>query len=185
MIELLDPAEIVVDPQLAEFYGIEFGDDHVLEMAELLESVCPGLGDWYLDLDPEGEFQRDLLASAKLFWERQKGLCKCPRAGKTKAGRVKPRPRRHSPSPNRKGPTLLQSCRQSRGLSQHQFVKIVGVTQPSIWRWEHGELRQPKSVRAYTRANLEAFFGKPLGELLKPSEQSGGETAISQAVGIQ
>lgn len=70
-------AEIAVSEELAEFYGIALSDDHVLEAAEVLENACPGLGDWFLNLDPDGEFQRDLLAGANIFWENRKGACGC------------------------------------------------------------------------------------------------------------
>lgn len=56
-------------PCRERFYEVALTDDDLLEMGEALESVCPGLGCWYLDLDPE--FQRDVLAGGKLFWEQK------------------------------------------------------------------------------------------------------------------
>ncbi len=160
-----------VSPEVAKFYGIELTDDHVLEMAELLESVCPGLGDRYLDCNPDGEFQRDLLAGAKLFWERRKAPCQCACNGKAKSKRpVSRSPRPSSPS-NGTGPTLLRTCRKSRGLSQAGLAKIVGSSQAAVWRWEHLGLQRLERVKPYFRANVESYFGKPFDELVKPVER--------------
>jgi hypothetical protein len=58
---------IICHERFSRFYGVTLTDDDLLEMSELLESVCPGLGCWYLDLDPE--FQKDDLAGGLLFWQ--------------------------------------------------------------------------------------------------------------------
>jgi DNA-binding XRE family transcriptional regulator len=52
-----------------QFYGIEIAENDRLSFSLLLEKVCDGLGHWYLSIDPE--FQKDVLAGSKIFWERQ------------------------------------------------------------------------------------------------------------------
>ncbi len=54
----------------SRFYGTHLTDDDLLSFSEGLEGVCPGLGCWFLYHDEE--FQRDMLAGAKLFWEAKK-----------------------------------------------------------------------------------------------------------------
>ncbi|AFM26039.1 helix-turn-helix domain-containing protein [Desulfomonile tiedjei] len=52
-----------------QFYGIEITEKDRLSFSLLLEKVCDGLGHWYLSIDPE--FQKDVLAGSKIFWERK------------------------------------------------------------------------------------------------------------------
>jgi DNA-binding XRE family transcriptional regulator len=162
MIELLTPDEIVVDPQtlVAEFYRIELSDDDVLEAAELLENVCPGLGDWYLDLDPDGEFQRDLLAGAKMFWAKRNGSKGIPSERPPfRRGRVS-----HGTAP-------FTDCRLARGLSQRTLAQMIGTTQATVSRLENGVIIHTDYIGENIRSGLERVFQVPVDQLLLVKSQ--------------
>jgi hypothetical protein len=148
------------------FYNIAVSDDDILEMAVLLESVVAGLGDWYLDTDPDGEIQRDLVAAGRLFWERRG----CIRADMSD-GLAVPSSSLSQESSVPAG-TVLRSQRLSRGWTQKQVGVVVGLSQSSIHSLESGKLKRPDRIRPATRAGFESLFGVPLHELLQPERCS-------------
>jgi hypothetical protein len=150
------------------FYNIALSDDDILEMAVLLESVVEGLGDWYLDTDPDGEIQRDLVAAGRLFWERRG----CIRADMRNGLGASPSPSsRETSAPA--GTTVLRSQRLSRGWSQKGVAAAVGLSQGHVCFLESGRLKRPDRIRPATRAGFESLFGVPLHELLQPERCSG------------
>lgn len=46
----------------------------------------------------------------------------------------------------------LRAIRETLGLSQAAFAKLVGVTQPTIWRWETGRARIPVAAMHLARS---------------------------------
>lgn len=160
--EIIETNEITVSPQVAEFYGIELSDDNVLQMAEIMEGACPGLGDWFLNLDPDGEFQRDLIAAGKLFWQKRGG-CK----------RVSPESRssKRAKKPVDSGArvtTTLRLHRESLGLDVAEFAARVGIHQVTLRRLEMGAFKHAYRIHSKTRRRLEALCRKSIEELLRP-----------------
>lgn len=47
----------------------------------------------------------------------------------------------------------LAEMREATGLSQVDVAKFLGVTQPSVWRWENGRIR-PTPERAVALLHL-------------------------------
>lgn len=180
-----------------QFYSIQVSDDDLIEVAEMLESVCPGLGDWFIDLDVE--FQKDLIATGRLFWEKRRGPCKCdckcsdalplqavdlsdcsdnsespdplpvPSViqNPPQSGR---RPTGPRPSIPDRPFSLLHLYRTRLGMSQAAVAKVIGTSQPAILRWERGK-QNPKLALPHIREGLERLFETPLEELVRPIEQ--------------
>lgn len=163
MIEQADTNGMNVSPLFAEFYGIELTDDDLIEVSEMLESVCPGLGCWFLDHDVE--FQRDMLAGAKLFWERREGPCKCHSSAARDLSNGNGN--QYIPQTTRDR-TPLRIHRQQLGLTQEQFAKRIGIGSATLFRLESGYFRHVGTIHGKTRQKLESTCGRPLEELVRP-----------------
>ena len=34
----------------------------------------------------------------------------------------------------------IKALREARGLSRYDLAEMVGVTMPTVWKWEHGQM---------------------------------------------
>jgi transcriptional regulator with XRE-family HTH domain len=74
-------------------------------------------------------------------------------------------------------PNAMRRIRRERDLTQSTVAEILGVTQSSVHKWEHGAVHpRPASVR-----RLVAFFGLP-ADVLLASETKNGAGPKSDAV---
>lgn len=160
MIDTNEATDTGASPLFDQFYAVQVSDDDILEMAELLESVCDGLGTWFLDIDEE--FQKDLLAGGRLFWERRKSSRKRTSSAKSKTDNPSPS-LSHAVSA---GTAPLTTFRVSRGLSQSGLARLIDIPQATISRIEHGGFTRTDKIRKHVRSALERFFELPLEELV-------------------
>lgn len=152
---------MILDSQ--RFYAARLTDVDILEFAAGLESVCSGLGRWYLDLD--SEFQKDVLAGSKLFWEARRkqgdtsdGLSDSPVSSSASA----------SPSPvTAVNETILRARRKAKGWSQKRLGVMVGLSQSYVNHIERGKVKCIDRIPLLTRNKLEELFGMSFNELLK------------------
>lgn len=43
----------------------------------------------------------------------------------------------------------LRAIREAQGMTQAEFCKVLGVSLPTLWRWETGNGRIPKTARKF------------------------------------
>ncbi|AFM24979.1 helix-turn-helix domain-containing protein [Desulfomonile tiedjei] len=186
-----------------QFYGTDVSENDRLSFSLLLEKVCDGLGHWYLGID--SEFQKDILAGSKLFWERQskqadvkgetdsrttdtndqtaatvKIQCATEQVWtdptpnhfeKMDAGPEKPRSRRRSKTTQNLTPTRLKRLREQMGISQYQLANMAGCMQPSIYRFEYGQVKNIRKIEPSVREKIEQIFNTPFAELMQPCSE--------------
>lgn len=56
----------------------------------------------------------------------------------------------------------LKELREERGLSQRQFAKIIGTSQPNLQRWEKGQFEPDQK----TTIIIAEYFGVTIDYLL-------------------
>jgi transcriptional regulator with XRE-family HTH domain len=76
----------------------------------------------------------------------------------------------HARRRRRSAHTRLRRERRARGFTQARLAAAVGVDQEAVSQWERLPVTTPR--RRY-RPALEAIFGLPIDELLKPDNDNG------------